>query len=130
MSKQHVPISMAAGIMCHLWNSTTQEIAFGQTSCLLTGPLGRRFVSYLLLISLPVSLDLQDTISEDPNTHGAMLISVVSGSDKTVASIATGHQEFHPLYISPGNIHNTARRAHDIGFLPCAFLPIPKGMFL
>lgn len=78
----------------------------------------------------PVSLNLQDEISKDPNTHGAMLISVVSGSDKTVASVATGQQEFHPLYISPGNVHNPARRAHGIGFLPCAFLPIPKGMLL
>jgi len=57
-----------------------------------------------------------------------MLVSVVAGSDKTVASIATGHQEFHPLYIGPGNIDNTSRRAHGIGLLPCAFLPIPKGI--
>jgi hypothetical protein len=76
---------------------------------------------------LPVSLDLQDEISEDSNTHGAMLVSVVSGSDKTIASVATGHQTFHPLYIGPGNVHNSTRRAHGIGFLPCAFLPIPKG---
>ena len=39
----------------------------------------------------------------------------------------TGHQEYNPVYISPGNIYNTARRGHGIGVLPVAFLPIPKG---
>lgn len=57
-----------------------------------------------------------------------MFVSIVSGSDKTVASVATGHQEFHPLYVGPGNVDNPTRRAHGIGILPCAFLPIPKGM--
>lgn len=85
------------------------------------------FTFYLFLY---VSSDLQDEISEDPNTHGAMFVSIVSGSDKTVASVATGHQTFHPVYVGPGNVHNTTRRAHGIGFLPCAFLPIPKGMLL
>jgi hypothetical protein len=59
-----------------------------------------------------------------------MLVGVISGSDKTVASVATGHQEFHPVYIGPGNVGNSTRRAHGIGFLPCAFLPIPKGILL
>ena len=56
-----------------------------------------------------------------------MLVTVIAGSDKTVASVATGHQEFHPLYVGPGNVDNPTRRAHGNGFLPCAFLPIPKG---
>jgi Plavaka transposase len=56
-----------------------------------------------------------------------MLVSIVSGSDKTVASVATGHQEFHPLYLGPGNVDNPTCQAHGIGLLPCAFLPIPKG---
>ena len=57
-----------------------------------------------------------------------MFVCVVAGSDKTVASAATGHQEFHPVYIGPGNIDNPTRRAHGNGILPCAFLPIPNGM--
>ena len=59
-----------------------------------------------------------------------MFVSIVAGSDKTVASVATGQQEFHPLYIGPGNIDNPTRRAHGIGIMPCAFLPIPKGIVL
>ncbi len=59
-----------------------------------------------------------------------MFVSVITRSDKAVTSVATGHQEFHPVYIGPGNIDNPTRHAHGIGILPCAFLPIPKGMIL
>jgi len=55
-----------------------------------------------------------------------MLIPVVSGEDKTTVSVATGHQEYHPVYVSPGNISNVARRSHGDGVLPVAFLPIAK----
>ncbi|KAF4581453.1 hypothetical protein EYR38_002781 [Pleurotus pulmonarius] len=67
-----------------------------------------------------------DLISADESTHGTMFVGVVAGSDKTVASVATGHQEFHPVYVGSGNIDNSARRAHGNGMLPCAILPIPK----
>lgn len=56
-----------------------------------------------------------------------MLVPIVAGSDKTTVSVATGHQEYHPVYISPGNLSNTARRGHGNAVLPVAFLPIPKG---
>lgn len=56
-----------------------------------------------------------------------MLVGVIGGSDKTTVSVGTGHQEYHPAYVSIGNISNTARRAHNIGVLPVAFLPIAKG---
>ncbi|KAJ6448828.1 hypothetical protein C8R45DRAFT_1057369 [Mycena sanguinolenta] len=67
-----------------------------------------------------------DTISRDPSTHGCTFIPVVAGSDKTTVSVATGHQEYHPVYQSPGVLTNVARRAHGNGVLPVAFLPIPK----
>ncbi len=57
-----------------------------------------------------------------------MLVSVVGGSDKTTVSIATGGQEYHPFYVSPGNLTNTARRGHGSGIMPVGFLPIPKGV--
>jgi Plavaka transposase len=37
-----------------------------------------------------------------------MLVSIIAGSNKTVASVATGHQEFHPVYVGPSNIDNLA----------------------
>jgi len=55
-----------------------------------------------------------------------MFVPIVAGSDKTTVSVATGHQEYHPLYISLGNISNISRRAHGNGMVPVAFLPIPK----
>ncbi|KAF7977691.1 hypothetical protein HWV62_2942 [Athelia sp. TMB] len=69
-----------------------------------------------------------DIIAKDPATHGAFFLPVVSGSDKTTVSVGTGHQEYHPVYMSPGNITNSARRAHGNGVLPVAFLPIPKAL--
>lgn len=69
---------------------------------------------------------VQDKISEDATTHGCMFVPLIEGSDKTTVSVATGHQEYHPVYQSPGPITNVARRAHGDGVLPSAFLPIPK----
>ncbi|KAF9470984.1 hypothetical protein BDN70DRAFT_909445 [Pholiota conissans] len=56
----------------------------------------------------------------------SMLVTAVCGSDKTTVSVATGHQEYHPVYQSPGNLTNTAHRGHGNSVLPVAFLPIPK----
>lgn len=58
-----------------------------------------------------------------------MFVPIILGSDKTTVSVATGHQEFHPVYLSPGNVHNNLRRAHGDAVVPVAFLAIPKSMF-
>jgi len=63
---------------------------------------------------------------KDTDAHGAMFVPVVLGSDKTMVSVATGHTEYYPLYISLGNIHNNVRRAHRDAVLILAFLAIPK----
>jgi hypothetical protein len=60
--------------------------------------------------------------------HRSMLVPVIASSDKTTVSVATGHQEYHPVYVSLGNITNTARCRHGNGIVPIAFLPIPKSM--
>lgn len=70
---------------------------------------------------------MQDMIAEDPATHGAMLVPIICGADKTTVSVATGHTEFHPVYMSIGNVHNDMRRAHREAVMPLAFLSIPKG---
>ncbi|KAI9431774.1 hypothetical protein H4582DRAFT_1821998 [Lactarius indigo] len=64
--------------------------------------------------------------SGDPTMEGAMYCAVILGSDKTTVSVATGHVEYHPLYLSVGNLHNEARRGHRNGVIPIAFLAIPK----
>ena len=72
----------------------------------------------------------QDIIAEDQATHSAMFVPIVAGSDKMTVSIATGHQQYHPVYMSPGNLTNVAQRAHGNVLLPVAFLPIPKSEYL
>ena len=57
------------------------------------------------------------------------MVPLILGSDKTLASNATGQNEFHPLYISPGNVKNSVRRAHRDALIPIGFLAIPKSMY-
>ena len=72
---------------------------------------------------------LQDIIAEDPATHGAMFVPVILGSDKTTVSVATGQNEYYPLYLSIGNVHNAVRRAHRNAVQVLAFLAIPHGQY-
>ncbi|KAH9919576.1 hypothetical protein B0H21DRAFT_702115 [Amylocystis lapponica] len=67
-----------------------------------------------------------DTIAEDPTTHGAMFMPFILGSDKTTVSVATGHNEYWPLYMSLGNVYNNVRRAHRNAIVVIGFLAIPK----
>ena len=54
---------------------------------------------------------------------------IILGSDKTTISVATGHTEYWPVYLSIGNIHNNARRAHKNGLVLLGFLAILKSKF-
>jgi hypothetical protein len=66
-------------------------------------------------------------IARDPSTHGAMLCPIILGSDKTTVSVATGQNEFYPLYMSIGNISNAVRRSQKGSVVLIGFLAIPKG---
>jgi len=59
-----------------------------------------------------------------------MFVPIYISSDKTTVSVATGQNDFYPVYISVGNIHNNIRRADVGGFVLLAFLPIPRGEHL
>lgn len=69
---------------------------------------------------------LQDKISKDPDTHGSTFVLVILGSDKTTISVATGQNDYYPLYTSIGNIQNNVRRAHRNGVVVIGFLAMPK----
>ncbi|KAJ8495314.1 hypothetical protein ONZ51_g1758 [Trametes cubensis] len=70
---------------------------------------------------------ISDAISTDiAESDGAMVVPIVLGSDKTTVSVATGQNDYYPLYMSLGNLHNGMRRAHRDSILPIAFLAIPK----
>ena len=80
--------------------------------------------------SMPVLIFPQkDVISIDIDTHGVIFIPVILGSDKTTVSVATGQHEYHPIYLSIGNVHNHVRQAHKDALVLIGFLPIPKGKF-
>lgn len=89
------------------------------------------FASFILSIPCPYGAVQQDDIfASDPTTEGSMYCPIILGSDKTTVSVATGHVEYHPLYLSIGNPHNAVQRAHRNAVIPIAFLAIPKCTFL
>ena len=55
-----------------------------------------------------------------------MFVPLILGSDKTTVSVATGQNEYYPLYMTIGNVHNSVRRAHRNALTLVAFLAIPK----
>ena len=69
----------------------------------------------------------KDLISVDPDTHGAIFIPIILGSDKTTVSVTTGQQEFYLIYLSVGNVCNHIWQAHKDALILIRFLPIPKG---
>ncbi|KAG1717847.1 uncharacterized protein EDB91DRAFT_1241042 [Suillus paluster] len=50
--------------------------------------------------------DQADIITGDPETLGSMFVPIILVSDKTTVSVATGNNEYYPLYLSIGNVHN------------------------
>ncbi|KAJ6584206.1 hypothetical protein B0H10DRAFT_2234635 [Mycena sp. CBHHK59/15] len=67
-----------------------------------------------------------DIIVEDPATHGSTFVPIILGSDKTTVSVATGQNDYYPLYMSNGLVHNGIRRAHRNAVTLIGFLAIPK----
>ncbi|KAI6144098.1 hypothetical protein BKA82DRAFT_161322, partial [Pisolithus tinctorius] len=47
-------------------------------------------------------------------------------SDKTTVSVATGQMDYYPLYLSIGNVCNTACHAHCDAVVLIGFLAMPK----
>jgi len=77
-------------------------------------PIGEFTILRLHYPTYLCGIPTQEIIAEDPDTHGAMFVPVVLGSDKTTVSVGTGHTEYYPLYISLGNVHNNVRLDLDI----------------
>lgn len=57
-----------------------------------------------------------------------MFVPLILGNDKTTVSVATGQNEFYPVYLSIGNVRNNIRRARRNAVAVVAFLAIPKSM--
>lgn len=89
----------------------------------------RQAVCTLKRFPLSLLTKFQDIIAEDPTTHGCMFVPAIAGSDGTVVSVATGQNEYHPLYLSVGNVHNQVRRARRGALVLIGFLAIPRSGF-
>ena len=55
-----------------------------------------------------------------------MFVPIILGSDKTTVSVATGNNEYWPIYISTGHVHNYAHHGHSQAVSLLGFLSIPK----
>ena len=53
-----------------------------------------------------------------------MFVPIVLGSDKTTVSVATGQNEYYPLYASIGNVQNHVRCVHRNAVSVVGFLAI------
>ncbi|KAI0073283.1 hypothetical protein K474DRAFT_1722024, partial [Panus rudis PR-1116 ss-1] len=88
------------------------------------GPNGSRH--YQNLMSGNWAWRQADLIAEDANCHGSMFVPIILGSDKTTVSVATGQNDYYPVYISIGNVHNNVQRSRRNAVALLAFLAIPK----
>ncbi|KAJ8473947.1 hypothetical protein ONZ51_g7542 [Trametes cubensis] len=66
-----------------------------------------------------------DILAKNEQNHGASFVPIILGSDKTTVSVATGQNDYYPLYVSIGNVDNSIRRAHRNAVALAAFLAIP-----
>lgn len=82
-------------------------------------------LTFLKLTSVP----MKDEIVKEPANHSAIFCPTILRSDKTTVSVATGKNEFYPLYLLNGLIHNNVRRAHRNTLTLIAFLAIPKSEY-
>jgi hypothetical protein len=85
-------------------------------------------------VCVPYSYDfalilVQDEIAQDLQTHGVAFFPIILGSNKTMVSVATGQNDYYPLYLSIGNVHNNVRRAHCDALVLVGFMAIPKSIY-
>lgn len=122
-----IQTSMESLTMQHIMNMAMTISANTRILCLVIGHGDNRyiFITYFLSNAYYKKL-LQDAISKEPETEGSVFVPVILGSDKTTVSVATGQNEYYPLYLSIGNIHNNTRRAHRNGVVLIGFLAIAK----
>lgn len=68
----------------------------------------------------------QEVLAQDPANVDSTFCPVILGSDKTTVSVATGQNEYYPLYLSNGLVCNAGRRAQRNAVSLVAFLSVPK----
>lgn len=88
------------------------------------------FIYRIIVFAEALIISQTQIFEANPETEGAMYVSVILGSNKTTVLVATGNVKYYPVYLSIGNICNPAQHGHRNGVVPIAFLAIPKCRFL
>ena len=70
--------------------------------------------------------DQQNIISDDPDMHGSIFVSIILGSNKTTISVTTCNNEYYPVYLSIRNVQNNMWHGHCNIVILIGFLAIPK----
>ena len=70
----------------------------------------------------------KDILAQDPSNWGSMFIPMIIGSDGTVISVATSQNEYRPICLSVGNVHNHVQHAQQGALVLIGFLAIPQSM--
>ena len=110
-------------LITHHFRSTMTTTTIGmRISCLGIGVGNKLYIGltksvYFTDLHLLTGWDCEEVI------HPRLtLVPIILGSDKTTVSIATGQNNYWPLYISIGNIHNNMRHSHCNGVALLGFL--------
>jgi Plavaka transposase len=85
------------------------------------------FIIHTIVDSFSIKKD-EIALCHADSSFGTMYCLLILGSNKTTVSVATGHVEYHPMYLTIGNPHNTVQCAHCNAVIPIVFLAIPKCM--
>ncbi|KAG0699341.1 hypothetical protein DFH29DRAFT_877339 [Suillus ampliporus] len=67
-----------------------------------------------------------DMIANDTDAHGSTFVPIILGSDKTTVSVATGQNNYYPLYVSIGNVRNNVPMLTCNAVAVIGFLAMPK----
>ncbi|KAI6105120.1 hypothetical protein EV401DRAFT_2060651 [Pisolithus croceorrhizus] len=117
----HDPLSLVENILAN--SEFHGEFDYSPYWDFTTGDSKQRFENFM---SGDWAWSQVDAIARDPSTHGATFVPIILGSDKMTVLVATGQNNYWPVYLSVGNIHNNVRHAHHSGVELLAFLVIPK----
>ncbi|KAG1866889.1 hypothetical protein F4604DRAFT_1682710 [Suillus subluteus] len=117
---------------CPLWMQQSYDVWFRDPHAIMQNMLANSDYEkdnkhrYKDFMSGDWAWNQSDKIAQDPQTHGTAFIPIILGSDKTTVSVATGQNNYYPLYLSIGNVHNNVWHAHHDALVLVGFMAIPK----
>ncbi|PPQ89175.1 hypothetical protein CVT25_000067 [Psilocybe cyanescens] len=112
-----------------IWQITDYEIWYCDPSMVIKNPLNNPDLDGTFDYTPYIELDSSSKCHWNEYMSGNFACTIkpiLAGADKTTTSVATGNVEYHPLYLTLGNVHNTMCCAHQNAVIPIGLLTIPK----